>query len=168
MKLHKKNIFVGAVLLWICIIFSFSLQPAEVSQDLSSGLGRVLLEQFFPEVLESAEDSAMERLEFLHFLLRKAAHFTEYFVLGVLVTIALRKFAWKRNAHRNLVVIILCALVASMDETIQLFVSGRSGQVSDVLLDCTGALAGMGVLTGFLFVKNAILRLHYPALCCKM
>ena len=37
-------------------------------------------------------------------------------------------------------------LVASVDETIQLFVSGRSGQVSDVVLDLVGALCGIALL----------------------
>ena len=62
------------------------------------------------------------------------------------MTMTLRKFAWKKNVHRDLTVMILCVLVASLDETIQLFVSGRSGQISDVLLDCTGALLGMGLI----------------------
>ena len=39
-----------------------------------------------------------------------------------------------------------CLLVASVDETIQLFVSGRSGQVSDVVLDFVGALCGITLL----------------------
>ena len=37
-------------------------------------------------------------------------------------------------------------LVASVDETIQLFVSGRSGQVSDVVLDFVGVLCGSVLL----------------------
>jgi len=153
MKLHKKNIFVGAVLLWICIIFSFSLQPAEVSESLSSDVGKILLENLFPEVMECTGDVAVDRLGMFHHYLRKAAHFTEYFVLGILMTITLRKFAWKKNVHRDLAIIILCASVASMDESIQLFVDGRSGQISDVLLDCAGALVGLGLV-------SASLRLH--------
>jgi VanZ family protein len=33
--------------------------------------------------------------------------------------------------------------VPSVDETIQLFVDGRSGQVTDVLIDCAGACTGV-------------------------
>ena len=160
MKSHKKNIFVGATLLWICIIFSFSLQPAEVSENLSSDVGRILLENLFPEVLECSGDSTIDSLGVFHFFLRKAAHFTEYFVLGILMTITLRKFAWKKRRYCNLAVILLCILVASMDETIQLFVSGRSGQISDVLLDCTGALLGMGLIKS--------IYLHFRKECGKI
>ena len=151
MKLHKKYIFVGVTILWICIIFSFSLQSAEVSEELSSDVGRILLEKIFPEMLECSEDSTVDRLGLYHFFLRKAAHFTEYFVLGILVTITLRKVAWKKKWYCELMVIGLCILVASMDETIQLFVDGRSGQISDVLLDGAGALVGMGLIKIYLF-----------------
>ena len=45
--------------------------------------------------------------------------------------------------RKKIVAFLFCVLVASTDETIQLFVSGRSGQVSDVALDCVGVLIGM-------------------------
>ena len=48
-----------------------------------------------------------------------------------------------------------CVTVASLDETIQLFVSGRSAQISDVLLDSVGALVGMVL---FLIAKNLTIR----------
>jgi len=37
-----------------------------------------------------------------------------------------------------------------VDETIQLFVAGRSGQISDVWLDMSGAAAGMAITVGAL------------------
>ena len=40
------------------------------------------------------------------------------------------------------------ALVACMDETIQRFVPGRSGQLKDVALDCAGALVAVLLLWG--------------------
>lgn len=38
---------------------------------------------------------------------------------------------------------LVCVLVASCDETIQLFSGGRCGQVKDVVLDSCGALRGV-------------------------
>lgn len=76
-----------------------------------------------------------------NYLVRKTAHFTEYAVLGVLVSNALGP-AWARNPRAYLLVAAVLALVPSIDETIQLFVPGRSGQVTDVLLDCCGAATG--------------------------
>lgn len=79
-----------------------------------------------------------------NFLVRKAAHFTEYAVLGVLVSQALD------GSHRCDRAALLAAagvlvLVPSLDETIQLFVSGRAGQLADVLLDCCGAAFGVAI-----------------------
>ncbi len=76
-----------------------------------------------------------------NFLVRKAAHFTEYAVLGIL---AARAFNLRHGAPaaRILFACAVLVLVPSIDETIQLFVAGRSGQVTDVLLDCCGAATG--------------------------
>ena len=41
---------------------------------------------------------------------------------------------------------------AATDEMHQLFVPGRSGQVSDVLLDSAGAIAGLALLGGIRFL----------------
>ncbi len=76
-----------------------------------------------------------------NFLVRKTAHFTEYAVLGVLASNALRPDDNHSRAAWVALVILLVA-VPSLDETIQLFVDGRSGQASDVLLDCCGAATG--------------------------
>ncbi len=79
-------------------------------------------------------------------LVRKAAHFTEYAVLGVLVSSALDPGA-RRTRSRILLIAAVLALVASLDESIQLFVPGRFGMVTDVLLDCCGAATGVALRT---------------------
>ena len=79
-----------------------------------------------------------------NFLVRKCAHATEYAVLGVLVSQALDPGA-QRVGRRGLLIAATLVLVASLDESIQLFVPGRSGQVTDVLLDCCGAAGGVGI-----------------------
>lgn len=77
-----------------------------------------------------------------NFIVRKTAHFTEYAVLGILVSQALDPRHAVDVRALGLTALI-CVLVPSIDETIQLFVSGRSGQVTDVLLDCCGAATGI-------------------------
>ena len=41
----------------------------------------------------------------------------------------------------------MAAAYAASDEFHQLFVEGRAGRVSDVLIDSAGALAGVGICT---------------------
>ena len=144
----KFKIYLLITLVWIIVIFSFSLQPAEVSSEMSSGFGKKLLETFLPELLEEFETMSGDQLGLLHHLLRKCAHFAEYFVLGALVMMTLLQTV----LHCKLPIGIgVSMLVASVDETVQRFVPGRSGQVTDVLLDTIGA--GVGVLAVHLVVR---------------
>ena len=71
-------------------------------------------------------------------LLRKIAHFTEYAVLGALFAAF---FARTRNPIL-LKPLAFGAFAALSDETLQLFVPGRSGQLSDVWLDMAGVACG--------------------------
>lgn len=75
-------------------------------------------------------------------ILRKAAHFGEYAVLALLLVPSMRKiFGESRFFFPALSAALLVPLI---DETIQLFVEGRSGRVSDIWIDfggfCTGSL----------------------------
>lgn len=79
-----------------------------------------------------------------NYLVRKAAHFTEYLVLGFIVAHAFDP-QYELLRASICAAALLCVLVPSVDEIIQLFVPGRSGQISDVLLDCCGAAAGIAV-----------------------
>lgn len=76
-----------------------------------------------------------------NFLIRKAAHFTEYAVLGMIATRAFDP-AYERNRVNLIVLVVVLVLAPSVDETIQLFSPGRSSQLTDVLLDCCGAAFG--------------------------
>ena len=48
----------------------------------------------------------------------------------------------------------IASAYAATDEIHQLFVPGRSGQVSDVLLDSAGVLAGLLVLAGVRLLRQ--------------
>lgn len=136
-------IYLIITICWIALIFSFSLQPAEISDNTSSGFGTWIIETFVPDLLDELEGVSGEQLGLLHHLLRKCAHFTEYFVLGVLMMLTVSQTILRYKVPSG---IGACALVASVDETIQRFVPGRSGQVTDVLLDSTGAMLGICVV----------------------
>ena len=73
---------------------------------------------------------------------RKTAHAMEYAVLGLLTAGA---FIDRRTSIRAGILVPWCIATAyaASDEIHQLFVPGRSGQVSDVILDSAGVLAGL-------------------------
>ena len=145
MKRHIGKVSLTITLLWVMVIFSFSLQPADTSSQLSLGVGHWLMELLPSAISDKLLSMPQAQLEFLHTLLRKAGHFSEYFILGMLsmLTVLQSEFCHKKWIGPG-----FCLMVASVDETIQLFVSGRSGQVSDVVLDFVGALCGILILLG--------------------
>lgn len=76
---------------------------------------------------------------------RKAAHMTEYAILAVSVFFALTFWTNTEKMLYFFTVVISCVYAAS-DEFHQLFVPGRSGMPSDVLVDSLGVLAAVIVI----------------------
>ena len=133
----KKYYKLGIVLLWMILIYFFSQQTVYESIRLSSVATMVftnLLELLFPNTLFEEK--------YIHHIVRKLAHFTIYFILGVLVSYLLNVGNRKRKKI-IFVAGICCLLFAISDETLQLFIYGRGAQVTDVLIDITGASLGI-------------------------
>lgn len=89
-----------------------------------------------------------------HVLIRKAAHMSEFCLLGILWT-ALLLHARPLRLQSFLNAFFACLATALIDETIQLFTPGRSSLVSDVWIDCAGASIGI-----LLFLSLAHLKKH--------
>ncbi len=143
----KKNIWTLAVLLWMCLIFWFSAKPADESADMSQSVGHLAGELFvrdFQEWKPQEQDAFAERID--HFV-RKSAHAAEYVVLGFLLGGMYASWGLRGKKH-FFVTAGSGILYAATDEFHQLFVPGRSGQLSDVLLDSCGVLAGTVLYIG--------------------
>lgn len=125
--------------LWLLVIFGHSLMPQNLSrQESETLLSR--LAGMFPFLT--------------HFLLRKIAHFTEFAVLGVLLTRCFRM-----GPVRSLFAGLLCAL---FDETVQLFVPGRGSQVRDVWVDFAGVTFAVGVTVLIRYLRRRKKRAQTP------
>ena len=85
--------------------------------------------------------------EGFHAILRKLAHFSEYGLLGVLWTIELWLGPHRGKRRGTMERLSFCMLTAFLDETIQLFVPGRSGEIRDVWIDTAGAWTGIVITT---------------------
>ncbi len=81
------------------------------------------------------------KLVLLHYVIRKAAHFTAYGVLSALFFRAfrgpLRRTDWR--IAWALAALAVCLVTASADEFHQLYTPGRGGSIHDVALDMAGA-----------------------------
>ena len=123
---------------WMGLIFMFS---ADSDSGATSGGILQALVGLFSGVLGPI---APETREWLHLLLRKAAHFTEYAVLALLWTGVL-----KPGPRRWLWAFLLTTGYAATDEIHQIFVPNRGPSPIDVLIDASGAATALAAFRLF-------------------
>ena len=125
----------GPVVAWACFVLFAS--SSNFSASNTSRIIRPLLVWLFPDITE-------ETLASVHFLVRKAAHLSEYALLALLAARAFRTSG--RDALRRLWWLAAFALVACVsltDEYHQSFVPSRTGTIYDSLLDMTGGAVAL-------------------------
>jgi len=123
------------LVLWVGVIFFLSSDQGSMAHT-SRFIGP-LLHFLFPTAPE-------ETIELYHFYIRKAAHVTEYAILALL---AWRALSRSIRFCRWLLPMGLVVLIASIDEFNQSFEPSRGSSPYDVLLDISGALAALIVLS---------------------
>ncbi|WP_404469016.1 VanZ family protein [Sutcliffiella horikoshii] len=151
MQFQKKIVAViswGLVAGWMALIFFLSAQQGEQSANLSGGITELV-----HQIVEQVAPDAEFKMDEISFFVRKNAHFFAYMLLAILTLNAVRR----SGGHGWLsmgVAFVISLLYAISDEVHQLFVPGRSGQVSDVLLDSAGALAGIALYALISYLLN--------------
>ena len=83
--------------------------------------------------------------EFFHHIIRKTAHFTEFFLLGMLYTFVRRQIHFPKRASFALLAPFAGLFTAVCDEWIQSY-TGRGSSVRDVMLDFAGVLCAVVVV----------------------
>ncbi len=139
---------IALILLTICFIWGNSMQPPAKS-DVASN--------FVTDVINSVTGK-MGLLLGMYFI-RKVAHFTEFFVLGLLLSGLFIEiivnlpndlaqiYGYKKVMIMQAVLsLVLGLFVACVDETIQKFIEGRSSQISDVCIDGSGVIIAILIL----------------------
>ncbi len=127
-----------AVALWAGLILRLS--GDDLSAASTSRLLGPLLRWIFPEL-------DAQTLQTIHFIVRKAAHFLEYAVLGALAIWALRRSGTWSAGRRAGLALALVAAVAALDEGHQSRSTRRTGSPWDAGLDGAGGVAGIALAT---------------------
>lgn len=163
-KLYQNSIFwFCCTLLWCIIIFCFSAQDATASTAMSDGVLYKIAEICTAWIPADAAEIDGESHSSMAFLIRKIAHFTLYFILGLFSSATILSFSTKH--HRPLFASWLtawsfCIFYAATDEFHQLFVPGRTGRLLDIGIDSFGALLSSLLL--LFFVQRSIHRNQKP------
>jgi VanZ family protein len=98
-----------------------------------------------------------DTLSLMHHVIRKCGHFTEYFVLSLLILRGIRAGRQEMRFIWILAVIALVAGYATLDEFHQSFVPGRGGlELDDVLLDTLGGAAAQAIAALVIFWEHVL------------
>lgn len=138
------------------MIFSFSAQTAAESGRLSMLVSEkivILIGKLTSHDMDAAQVGLYA--DEIHFLVRKMAHFSEYLLLGL--TLSLPLYVYRlRGFWLVLTAGLFCAAFAGLDEYHQTFVAGRSPALRDVAIDTAGSIVGIYItrILGFIGRKT--------------
>ena len=137
----KKRILDILILLNLALIWGNSMLTGLSSEAVSGGV-LAFLGRFLPVLLTEAG----------HTLLRKAAHFSEFALLGLLYCGRHRLVKGETPVH----LMGFGLAVACIDETIQIFTPGRASSLIDVWIDASGFALGLLLIVIFHTITNKI------------
>lgn len=152
-----RYLFIFLALCVMIFIFWHSSRDAIASTDQSDSFAKNLfswLDSDFASMDENEQQSIIVKTQYL---VRKSAHFCIYAALGFLVLGAVNTYTLT-NPVKLLVSFGLCVVYSISDEIHQIFVPGRAGRVSDVLIDTGGILLGIVVMAGFILLYTKVKR----------
>ena len=142
---RRLRICLALIVANLAVIWGNSLLPGKDSGEMS---GFVM--EFLLNVLNLPDTAA----DFLHHLIRKAAHFTEFACLAMELT-WLAGMLGEKGFHLAVLPVAGGMFAALTDESIQLLTPDRGPSLQDVWLDTAGALAGMMiVIFGYHLIKR--------------
>ena len=146
-----KVVKICFLVLWMALIFSFSNQKDVDSSKVSDGfIDRTVVKiyKIFNENITKEKEN--EIIEKYTYPIRKLAHYTLYFILGILSFLVVKDY----SINKKLIIysLLICFLYACSDEFHQLFIIGRSARVLDVMIDTFGSLCGISIF--YIFNKE--------------
>ena len=146
-----KVVKICFLVLWMALIFSFSNQKDVDSSKVSDGfIDRTVVRiyKIFNENITKEKEN--EIIEKYTYPIRKLAHYTLYFILGILSFLVVKDY----SINKKLIIysLLICFLYACSDEFHQLFIIGRSARVLDVIMDTFGSFRSISIF--YIFNKK--------------
>ena len=148
MKINIKLILsILLVITWLLIIFTFSNMDTNKSNGKSKNIIYSVV-----KIFDQNEKEAKTIANKLNLPLRKGMHMFEYFVLSILLLTLIKNI--KNIKNKYILVLLMCFLYSLTDEFHQLFITGRTGQFKDCIIDTIGAIIGLLVYNKIKRIKE--------------
>ena len=142
-KKRLRIIAILTTLIWMCVIFRFSMDTGMESHSLSDMCVKIFNEAVYVFTGKDLRISITpDHYALIELFFRKLAHMTIYFVLSINVMIVLFTFNMSMIL-RMFISLLFCFTYALSDEFHQMFVDGRGASFFDCLIDTGGALLGI-------------------------
>ena len=168
-KAIKIIILLAFALIWMFIIFKLSGMTSKNSNGKSTDIISIFIEDTLEVTNEygitsshPTDEKIDKAASLINAPMRKVIHASVYFALAFFVILFINVLLDHKNYFLTLTLSgLICIVFAMSDELHQTFVSGRTGQLLDVLIDSAGAFVGIAFYSTYHLVyrngyKNAI------------
>lgn len=149
----KKLTSIILVILWMIIVFHFSNQQGETSGKTSKMVATKIVEiiDMQGKTIHQDKEIIVQRIEPI---IRKLAHYSIYSIGGMTIINCIYLFI---NIEKRAIIYSTLAgiIYAVLDEIHQLFINGRSGAITDVIIDSLGILTGIAI---YLLIQEILRR----------
>lgn len=147
MKLVVFRIITAILLIALMItIFCLSAQTSTESAGVSGGFTFKFFSLFYRGFKDLTDVRQNEITHNASFIIRKLAHFSLYFIMGLLSFLTVITYKKIKFFLRPIISFAICVAYSVSDEIHQLFIPGRSGELRDVFIDSSGALLAILIL----------------------
>ena len=152
MKTFLRVLSIIILVCWMGLIFFLSAQNAEQSAAVSGGLIATVVEKVYPDFENLTNYEQEEMISSFQHVVRKSAHFCIYMGLGFFAFLTFISYVNLKLKTRIFYMLFISILYAASDEIHQNFVSGRSMEVRDFLIDSCGVVTAVLICSLFVAV----------------
>ena len=140
----KRIILFIILIIEILTIFIFSNEPGKKSESTSDSFASSVIDKVTSITNKDiTETKKKDLIVNTRFIVRKSAHFTIYFILGITIYLLLETYNIKGIIILS---IIICLIFGSIDEVHQIFIPGRTARIYDCIIDTIGGTCGIYLL----------------------
>lgn len=150
---YKGKLYWTVVVLCAAAIFYFSAQPAAVSNSLSKGIVKYIVDTAV--MLLDIDMTTAEQwwlINKINSVGREYMHGIVFFLLGITLHNAVMSSGY-RGRRAIVISVAVCLLYGLFDEIHQLFVPGRAFQIRDLLTDAVGSIVAI-MLVNFYYNRK--------------
>ena len=160
----KRNVVIVVLILLIILWVAGIYKLSSMNTSSSNGKSTSFIAIFIEDTLEVTnkygitdshpdENKLVKATRLLNRPLRKVMHASVYFVLAFIIIFFINYlFNNKKYLLSAIIALLLIFAFAGFDEFHQTFVSGRTGDIKDVLIDTLGGLVGVLFYGTYYFV----------------